>query len=301
MKNTMISASVVKELRDKTGCGMMDCKKALTETDGNIEKAVEFLREKGLASAQKKASRIATEGLVDIVIEGNVGAMVEINSETDFVAKNDEFQQLVCDVARQVIAVNPIDVAELLASNFVDDKSVTINDMITSKIAKIGENMNLRRFVRYEGTLVDYVHAGGRIGILALVEADLSNEETASAAKDCAMQIAAMNPLYIDKDVVPVEDIEKEKGFIMAQMNEDPKNASKPDAIKEKMVNGRINKFLKENCLLQQSFVKDDSISVGEYLAKNNIKLIKYVRFEKGEGLAKRDDDFASEVASMTK
>lgn len=297
----MISASVVKELREKTGCGMMDCKKALTETGGDMEKAIEFLREKGLASAQKKASRIASEGLVDIVIEGNVGAIVEINSETDFVAKNEEFKTLVRNVAHQVIATNPADVDELLASSFVDNKSTTIKEMITEKIAKIGENMNLRRFVRFEGSVVDYVHAGGRIGILELVEADLNDASAAEAAKDCAMQIAAMNPLYMDKEFVPAEDIEKEKNIILAQMNEDPKNANKPDEIKAKMVDGKLNKFFKENCLLQQAFVKDDSISVAEYLAKNNVKLIKYVRFEKGEGLEKREDDFAAEVASMTK
>lgn len=297
----MISASVVKELREKTSCGMMDCKKALTETGGDMEKAIEFLREKGLASAQKKASRIASEGLVDIVIEGNVGAIVEINSETDFVAKNEEFKTLVRNVAHQVIATNPADVDELLASSFVDNKSTTIKEMITEKIAKIGENMNLRRFVRFEGSVVDYVHAGGRIGILELVEADLNDASAAEAAKDCAMQIAAMNPLYMDKEFVPAEDIEKEKNIILAQMNEDPKNANKPDEIKAKMVDGKLNKFFKENCLLQQAFVKDDSISVAEYLAKNNVKLIKYVRFEKGEGLEKREDDFAAEVASMTK
>ncbi len=297
----MISASVVKELREKTGCGMMDCKKALTETGGDMEKAIEYLREKGLASAQKKASRVASEGLVDIVIEGNVGAIVEINSETDFVAKNEEFKNLVRDVAHQVIATNPADVDELLASSFVNDNSKTIKEMIIEKIAKIGENMNLRRFARFEGNVVDYVHAGGRIGILELVEADLNNASAAEAARDCAMQIAAMNPLYMDKLLVPAEDIEKEKSIILAQMNEDPKNANKPDEIKAKMVDGKINKFFKENCLLQQAFVKDDSMSVADYLAKNNVKLIKYVRFEKGEGLEKREDDFAAEVASMTK
>ena len=297
----MISASVVKELREKTGCGMMDCKKALTETGGDMEKAIEYLREKGLASAQKKASRVASEGLVDIVIEGNVGSIVEINSETDFVAKNEEFKNLVRDVAHQVIATNPADVDELLASSFVNDNSKTIKEMIIEKIAKIGENMNLRRFARFEGNVVDYVHAGGRIGILELVEADLNNTSAAEAARDCAMQIAAMNPLYMDKLLVPAEDIEKEKNIILAQMNEDPKNANKPDEIKAKMVDGKINKFFKENCLLQQAFVKDDSISVADYLAKNNVKLIKYVRFEKGEGLEKREDDFAAEVASMTK
>lgn len=297
----MISAKDVKELRDKTGCGMMDCKKALTESGGDMEKAIEYLREKGLATAQKKASRIASDGVVEVLIEGNVGAIVEINSETDFVAKNEEFRGLVRDAARQIIAVNPGSVDELLSSSFIDNKSVTIKDMITEKIAKIGENINLRRFERYEGSVIGYVHAGGRIGVLELVEADLNNPETAEAAKDCAMQIAAMNPMYMDKSVVPAEDIEKEKHFIIAQINEDPKNANKPDAIKEKMVEGKLNKFYNENCLLQQAFVKDDSMTVGAYLAKNNVKVVKYVRFEKGEGLDKKEEDFADEVAGMTK
>ena len=296
----MISASDVKELRERTGCGMMDCKKALTATDGDMDKAIEFLREKGLAAAVKKAGRIASEGLVDILVDGNIGAMVEVNSETDFVAKNAEFQQFVKDVAKQVIATNPADVEALLDSKFVDGNN-TIREMLTEKIATIGENMNVRRFERFEGNVIGYVHGGGRIGVMVAVEGDISNSVAYEAARDAAMQIAAINPLYLDKEVVPAEDIEKEKNIIIAQIKEDPKNANKPENIIEKMVGGKINKFFEQNCLLQQAFVKDDSVSVGKYLEANGVKLLKYTRFEKGEGLEKKVDDFASEVAGMVK
>ncbi|MBQ4543711.1 MAG: translation elongation factor Ts, partial [Clostridia bacterium] len=232
---------------------------------------------------------------------GNVGAMVEVNSETDFVAKNEEFQTLVKNIAKQVIATNPADVDALLDSKFVDDNSVTIKDMLTEKIAKIGENMNLRRFARYEGGVVGYIHAAGRIGVMVKIEGDMTSEDVKTAAKDCAMQIAAINPLYKDQDSVPAEDVEKEKAIIIAQIKEDPKNASKPDNIIEKMVGGKINKFYEQNCLLQQAFVKDDSITVGKYLESKGVKLLDYVRFEKGEGLEKKSDNFAEEVASMTK
>jgi len=296
----MISASVVKELRERTGCGMMDCKKALAATDGDMDKAIEFLREKGLAAAVKKAGRIASEGLVDILVDGNIGAMVEVNSETDFVAKNAEFQQFVKDVAKQVIATNPKDVDELLDSKFVDGNN-TIREMLTEKIATIGENMNVRRFERFEGGVVGYVHGGGRIGVMVVAEGNIADSAAYEAARDAAMQIAAINPLYLDKDVVPAEDIEKEKAIIIAQIKEDPKNANKPENIIEKMVGGKINKFFEQNCLLQQAFVKDDSISVGKYLEGNGIKLVKYARFEKGEGLEKKVDNFADEVAGMVK
>lgn len=295
------TAADVKSLREKTGCGMMDCKKALTETNGDFDKAMDFLREKGLATAEKKAGRIASEGMVDILVDGDVAAMVEVNSETDFVAKNAEFQKLVKDIAKQVIKTNPADVDTLLASKFVDDESVTIKDMLTEKIAKIGENMNLRRFVRFEGNVVDYIHMGGRIGVMVKVEGDVSNPEAHEAARDAAMQIAAMNPLYLDKTTVPAEDVEKEKHFILAQMKEDPKNANKPDNILEKMLMGKINKFYEQNCLNQQEFVKDSNFKVEKYLASKGVKIVDFVRFEKGEGLEKKDDDFASEVASMIK
>ncbi len=296
----MISASSVKELRERTGCGMMDCKKALTATDGDMDKAIEFLREKGLAAAVKKAGRIASEGLVDILVDGNVGAMVEVNSETDFVAKNAEFQQFVKDVAKQVIATNPADVEALLDSKFVDGDN-TIREMLTEKIATIGENMNVRRFERFEGNVIGYVHGGGRIGVMVLAEGDISVPAAYDAARDAAMQIAAINPLYLDKEVVPAEDIEKEKAIIIAQIKEDPKNANKPDNIIEKMVGGKINKFYEQNCLLQQEFVKNGDFKVEAYLASKGVKLVNFVRFEKGEGLAKKEENFADEVASMIK
>ena len=292
------TAKDVMKLREMTGCGMMDCKKALTEADGDMDKATEILREKGMAKAVKKSGRIAAEGLVDIVVENGVAAMIEVNSETDFVAKNDEFVSMVKDFAKQVIAENPADVEALLASSI---GGATVKDILTEKIAKIGENMNLRRFARFEGNVVDYIHMGGKIGVMVKVEADLSNEAAVTAAKDVCMQIAAMNPTYMDKSVVPAEDVEKEKGFIIAQMKEDPKNANKPENIVEKMVEGKIGKFFEESCLLQQKFVKDDKTTVEKYLAANGVKLVDYVRFEKGEGLEKKEDDFAAEVASMAK
>ncbi len=292
------TAKDVMKLREMTGCGMMDCKKALTEADGDMDKATEILREKGMAKAIKKSGRIAAEGLVDIVVENGVAAMIEVNSETDFVAKNDEFVSMVKDFAKQVITENPADVEALLASSI---GGATVKDILTEKIAKIGENMNLRRFARFEGNVVDYIHMGGKIGVMVKVEADLSNEAAVAAAKDVCMQIAAMNPTYMDKSVVPAEDVEKEKGFIIAQMKEDPKNANKPENILEKMVEGKIGKFFEESCLLQQKFVKDDKTSVEKYLAANGVKLVDYVRFEKGEGLEKKEDDFAAEVASMAK
>ena len=294
----MISAAMVKELRERTGCGMMDCKKALAEAEGNMDKAIDILREKGMAKAVKKSGRIASEGLVDIVVDGGVGAMIEVNSETDFVAKNDEFVQMVKDFAGLVIKENPADVDALLALTI---NGVAVKDVLTEKIAKIGENMNLRRFVRFEGNIVDYIHMGGRIGVMVKVEADLSNPAAVTAAKDACMQIAAMNPAYMDKSVVPAEDIEKEKGIILAQIKEDPKNANKPENILEKMVEGKINKFFEESCLLQQKFVKDDKTTVEKYLAANGVKLVDFARFEKGEGLEKKEDDFAAEVANMAK
>ena len=294
------TAADVKNLREKTGCGMMDCKKALTETNGDFDKAMDFLREKGLATAEKKAGRIAAEGMVDILVDGNVGAMVEVNSETDFVAKNEEFQELVKNIATQAIATNPADVDALLASEFAGS-GATIKDMLTEKIAKIGENMNLRRFARFDGNVVGYIHMGGRIGVMVNVECADFGDEAKEAARDVAMHIAAMNPAYLDEASVPAEDLEKEKHFILAQMKEDPKNANKPENILEKMLTGKINKFFEQNCVTKQAFVKDDSLSVEKFLAAKGVKLVDFVRFEKGEGLEKKADDFAAEVASMMK
>ena len=296
------TAQDVKELREMTGCGMMDCKKALTETDGDKEKAVEFLREKGLATAAKKAGRIASEGIVKAYIDeqAKVGVVVEVNSETDFVAKNEEFQNFVTAVAKTVAEKNPADV-EALKAEVISGGTETVGDVLTALIAKIGENMNIRRFARIAGNVCSYIHGEGRIGVLVETEGDLSNPEAHEAARDAAMQIAAINPLYLSKDTVPAEDVEKEKHIIMAQIKEDPKNAKKPDNIIEKMVEGKIKKFYEQNCLLQQEFVKNGDLKVEEYLTSKGVKLINYVRFEKGEGLAKKEENFADEVASMIK
>lgn len=297
----MITAAAVKELREITGCGMMDCKKALSEANGDMDKAIEWLREKGLAAATKKAGRIAAEGLVfaDTYEDNKVGAIIEVNSETDFVAKNEDFKTFVKTLADVVAKENPADVDALKALKYPGSE-LTVEEMLREKILTIGENMNIRRFVRYEGSVVTYIHGGGRIGVMVKVEADLQDAAAVEATKDAAMQIAAMNPAYMDRSVVPAEDIEREKNIIIAQIKEDPKNANKPENILEKMVDGKINKFFEENCLLQQKFVKDDKVSVEKYLAAKGVKFVDYVRFEKGDGLEKREDDFASEVAKMT-
>ena len=294
------TAQDVKELREKTGCGMMDCKKALSETNGDMDKAIDFLREKGLATAQKKSGRIASEGIVKayLTADKKIGVLVEVNSETDFVAKNDEFQSFVEEVAKVVVEKAPADVEALKALPLGDS---TVGDALTALIAKIGENMNIRRFSRIEGNVCSYTHGGGRIGVLVEAEAALDSEEKYEAARDAAMQIAAINPLYLSQETVPAEDLEKEKGILMAQIKEDPKNASKPDAIIEKMMIGKINKFYEQNCLLQQEFVKDNDQKVSKYLESKGVKLVNFVRFEKGEGLEKKEDNFADEVASMIK
>lgn len=295
------TAQDVKELREITGCGMMDCKKALTETDGDKDKAVEFLREKGLATAAKKAGRVAAEGIVKAYVDGNVGVLVEVNAETDFVAKNDEFQQFVSDVAKTIAVANPADVEALKAAEFED---TTIGELLTAKIAKIGENMNIRRFARIEttGAVVDYIHAAGKIGVL--VEADAENNDaTKECLKNVAMQVAALNPKYLSSDDVPQEYKDHEKEILIAQLKNDPKNASKPENIIEKMITGRLAKELKEVCLLEQEYVKaENKESVAKYVQSvGNITLKQFVRFETGEGLEKREDDFAAEVASMVK
>ncbi len=295
------TAQDVKNLREITGCGMMDCKKALTEADGDKDKAVEILREKGLATAAKKSGRIAAEGIVKSYIteDGKVGVLVEVNSETDFVAKNDEFQDFVSKVAEIIATQAPADVDALKEIKFNDEHNV--GEALTALIAKIGENMNIRRFARIEGNVCSYIHGGGRIGVLVEAEGSLADEAAYEAARDVAMQIAAINPLYLSKDTVPAEDVEKEKKIIVAQIKEDPKNASKPDNIIEKMVGGKINKFFEQNCLLQQEFVKNGDFKVEAYLNSKGVKLVNYVRFEKGEGIEKKEDNFADEVASMIK
>ena len=295
------TAQNVKELREMTGCGMMDCKKALTETNGDMDKAVEFLREKGLATAAKKAGRIASEGIVKAYLseDKTIGVLVEVNSETDFVAKNAEFQSFVETIAKIVAERDPADVDALKALPYADGQ--TVGEALTALIAKIGENMNIRRFVRLSGNVCSYTHGEGRIGVLTEAEGSLADPEAYEAARDAAMQVAAINPLYLSEETVPAEDVEKEKHIIIAQIKEDPKNAKKPDNIIEKMVGGKINKFYKENCLLQQEFVKNGDLTVEQYLTSKGVNLVNFVRFEKGEGLAKKEENFADEVASMIK
>lgn len=295
------TAQDVKELREMTGCGMMDCKKALTESEGDKEKAVELLREKGLAKAAKKAGRIAAEGIVSAYVNDGVGVLVEVNSETDFVAKNEEFLTFVENVAKQIAAENPADVEELKNQKFINGTD-TIGEMLTEKIAKIGENMNIRRFARFEGSVCDYIHGGGRIGVLVKFDTDVADKDGfAEYAKDIAMQIAAAGAEYIDRNAVPAERVEKEKEILSAQAA----NEGKPANIIEKMVMGRINKFYKEVCLVDQEFIKDPDMSVSKYTAETakklggSIKIVEYARFEKGEGLEKKEENFADEVASM--
>ncbi len=297
------TAQDVKTLREMTNCGMMDCKKALTETDGDMDKAVEYLREKGIATAVKKAGRIASEGLVTSAVFGNVGVVVEINTETDFVAKNADFQKFVMDVAECIAKTNPADVEALKAAPLYDGQ--TVGEALTEKIATIGENMNLRRFERFEGVNEAYIHGGGRIGVLVNFKLgdDSKADEPAfrAAAKDVAMQIAAVQPKYVKSDEVPADVLEKEKEILKAQAL----NEGKPEAIVEKMVVGRIQKFYKEVCLIEQPYVKDGDLSVAKFLKNvaaeigTDIEIVKFARLEKGEGLEKRVDDFAAEVAKM--
>ena len=299
------TAKDVQALREKTGCGMMDCKNALKETDGNMDAAVDYLREKGLASQAKKASRVAAEGQVVALVDGDVAAVIEVNSETDFVAGNDEFKEFVNLCAKAVIANNPADVDALLASTY---EGKTVSEYKEDIFLKFRENIQVRRFVRIEGKTVSYVHAGGKIGVLVELATDLAMSDALVAmGKNVAMQVAAMNPGYLDQASVPAEDLEKEKAILVAQMKEDPKMASKPDAVLGKIVEGKIGKFYKENCLVEQQYVIDGDLTVGKYVDSvaaalgGTVKIASFVRFEKGEGIQKREDDFASEVASMIK
>ena len=294
------TAKDVQTLRERTGVGMMDCKKALVETDGDMEKAIDILREKGLAAAAKKAGRIAAEGMVYADVYGKVGVVIEVNSETDFVAKNADFQAFVQDVAKVVADKAPASVEDLLTLPMGEGD---VAAALREKILVIGENLSIRRFERYEGDCVAYVHGGGRIGVLVKFEADgVDADALTTCGKDVAMQIAALNPLYLSKESVPAADIEKEKEILVGQIKNDPKTANKPEQIIQKMVDGRIGKFYETNCLLEQAFVKDGDVSVGKYVAScGNMTVVDFVRFEKGEGLQKREDDFAAEVASMMK
>lgn len=300
------TAKDVAALRETTGCGMMDCKKALTEADGNVDKAIELLREKGLAAQAKKASRIASEGMVDTYIDANVGVIIEVNSETDFVAKNAEFQALVKGAAKAAAAYNPADVDALKACKF-EDTEFTVEDILREKILKIGENMNIRRFERVEGNCVSYVHGGGSEAAMILFEGDAANDKVQEALRNVCMQIVAMHPAYLCREEVPAEVIENEKNILLAQIKNDPKHANKPENILEKMIGGKIGKYYSENCLLEQAYVRDDKISVDAYLKQvgkeigSEIVVKSFISYVKGEGLEKRVDDFAAEVASMSK
>ena len=286
----MVTASQVKDLREKTGAGMMDCKKVLTETDGDLEKASELLRERGIAKAAKKSGRIAAEGLVEAYVteDGKVGAIVEVNAETDFVAKNEEFKTFVMDVAKQVVKNNPATVEDLLAEPSIAEEGKTVNEVLIGKIATIGENMSIRRFARFEttdGLVEKYIHGDGKIAVL--VNMKNGNKEL---AKDICMQIAAARPEFVNRETVPAERVEKEKEILKAQtMNE-----GKPEAIAEKIVMGRINKFYEEICLVDQEFVKDPSMKVSQVL--KDAKVVEFARFEKGEGIEKKEENFAEEV-----
>ena len=290
----MITAALVKELREKTGAGMMDCKKVLTETDGDMEKAAELLRERGITKAAKKSDRIAAEGLVYCYVtdDKKVGVVLEVNAETDFVAKNEEFRKFVADTAKQIAVTNPTSVEALLEEKSLEDSSKTIKDILTDKIATIGENMSVRRFERFESTgLVEsYTHGDGKIGVLV----DFP-KGTEAIAKDVCMQIAAARPEYLNREQVPSDVVSHEMEILKAQaMNE-----GKPAEIAEKMVQGRIGKFYGEICLVEQPFVKDPDIKVQKLLDNNSAEITRFARFEKGEGLQKREENFAEEVAKQ--
>jgi len=304
-----ITAGMVKELREMTGAGMLDCKKALTEADGNMEKAVELLREKGLAASAKKAGRIASEGMVDIFLsdDNKVGAIVEVNSETDFVAKNQVFRDYVAAVAKQASETTAADMDAFFAEKWALDPNFTVKEALSQQVAVIGENLNIRRFEKYEkaqaGKLVSYIHGGGRIGVLIELACENEADELVELGKNIAMQIAALNPKFIAEKDVPADFIAKETEILTVQAKNDPKNAKKPDNIIAKMIEGRLKKELKEFCLVEQPYVKDTDMSVKQYIdsvAKvvgAPIEIARYVRFETGEGMEKKEENFAEEVA----
>jgi elongation factor Ts len=306
--NMEVTAKMVKDLREMTGAGMMDCKKALAATEGDMDKAIEFLREKGLAAAEKKAGRIAAEGMVDsnVSADGKVAAIVEVNSETDFVAKNEKFRDFVAAVAAQAAKSSANDMDTFFAEQWALDTSKTVKEELSSMIAVIGENMNIRRFERIvaeEGFVMSYIHGGGRIGILVEVASTVNNAEVQDAAKNVAMQIAAMSPKYVDQSEISADFIAHEKDILKAQIMNDEANAKKPENIIEKMLEGRLSKELKEFCLVDQVYVKDGDLSVGKYLESVSkqvgapVAIKRFVRFETGEGLEKKTENFAEEVA----
>ena len=298
------TAKDVAELRKQTGCGMMDCKKALTESNGDFEAAVKYLREKGMAATAKKADRIAAEGIVDIMTIDNVTAIVEVNSETDFVAKNQTFKDFVKEVLKTIIANKPADVDALLASAYVGGG--TVAEALSEQIYKIGEKLSIRRFQIVEGTVSSYIHGMGATGVVVSFETDLADKaEFAECAKNVALQTAAMEVKFLDKDSVPAEVLAEEEAILIKQMKEDPKMANKPEQVLQNIVKGRLGKFYETNCLLEQAYVKDDSMSVSKYVASvakelgGSIKVTGYVRFDKGAGIEKREEDYGAEIAKM--
>ncbi len=298
------TAADVKKLREMTNVGMMDCKKALAANDGDMDKAVEWLREKGLAKAAKKSSRIAAEGMAYATVENGIGVVVEVNCETDFCAKSELFVPFVKDIAKVVLDNDPADV-EALKNCKYPGSDLTVAEIMPEKVMSIGENLQIRRFARFgENTSVSYVHAGGKIGVLVNLEVSEGIDATV-VGKDVAMQIAALNPRFWDKSMVTEDVLEEEKKILVAQMDNDPKMASKPQQVKEKIAAGKINKFYEENCLLQQPFVKDGGVSVENYIKASakelggTIKFVDAIRFEKGEGIEKKQEDFAAEVAAQ--
>ncbi|MBO5009377.1 MAG: elongation factor Ts [Clostridia bacterium] len=301
------TAKDVAELRKQTGCGMMDCKKALTETNGDFEAAVKYLREKGMGAVAKKADRIAAEGLVDVMTIGDTTAIVEVNSETDFVAKNATFKEFVKDILKSIIAAKPADVDALLASKFAAGEG-TVADALAENTYKIGEKLSIRRFVIVEGVVSTYIHGMGATGVIVSFDTDVADKDGfAECAKNIALQTAAMEVKYLDKESVPADVLAEEEAILIKQMKEDPKMANKPDNILANIVKGRLGKFYENNCLLEQAYVKDDSMSVAKYVASvakelgGNIKVTGYVRFDKGEGIQKREEDFGAEIAKMMK
>ena len=300
-----ISAKAVAELRKQTGCGMMDCKNALKDSNGDFEAAVKLLREKGMAATAKKASRIAAEGLVDILTVDNVTAMVEVNSETDFVAKNQVFKDFVKTVLKTIIANKPADVEALLACKAAEGEG-TVLDALNEHTYKIGEKLSIRRFVIIEGVVSSYIHGAGSTGVVVSFDTDLADKDGfKECAKNVALQTAAMSVSYLDKESVPASVLEEEKAILVKQMQQDPKMANKPQQVLEKIVEGKLGKYYENNCLIEQPYVKDDSMSVGKYVASvakelgGSIKVTGYARYDKGEGLEKREEDFAAEIAKM--
>ena len=305
-----ITSQMVKELREMTQAGMMDCKKALTQCDGDMDKAVDFLREKGLAAAAKKSSRVAAEGIVVEAIseDAKTGVLVEINCETDFVAKNEDFKAFAAEVAKQALATEAADVEAFLNEAWLADTTKTVKDIVTDRVAVIGENINVRRFEKLnaeDGCVSCYIHGGGSLGVMVYGKTDVVNDDVKACLRNIAMQVAAMDPKYVCRDEVDPAYLEHEKEILMAQAKEE--NPNKPENIIEKMITGRLNKQMKEICLLDQAYVQDGDINVAQYVANvgkaNNAELsvVKFVRFKTGEGIEKRQDDFASEVENMFK